>query len=410
MKPSLRNLKNRLSSTFDSAETCRSYLAFLGLYAIAYWGDPIYFSYLSVYFREIGYSTTTIGILFSIGPAVALVAQPLWGRWGDVSPIRNRILYIILIGSGVSMLLMGASTALLYIAPVFIIHVFFRTSQHPVEDSMSLVFLNSHRLNFGPIRATASLGYMASALISGWLMNWNLRAIFPLYFIYMALTLMFARQTPTIKNVPRAARSRFHFNSIKKPWLLTGYVAYAFLLAAAFGFYTTFFPIYLTQDLGGSQSLLGFILFSSTAAEVLMIFKGERLMQFFGINKLLLFAGVISLIRWVMTYFVLSPADQVWVQLLHGISYMLTNFCLIRLIHDSVPVANQTSGQTLFGLVTNGVARIIPSFLGGYISAALGLRSLFLINIWITIAALILLIVIIWKSKERQKPDALHCF
>lgn len=239
-------------------------------------------------------------------------------------------------------------------------------------------------------------------------MNWNLRAIFPLYFIYMALTLMFARQTPPIKGVSRAARSPFHFNSVKNPWLLTGYVAYAFLLSAAFGFYTTFFPIYLTQDLGGSQSLLGFILFSSTSAEVLMIFKGERLMQFFGINKLLLFAGIISLIRWVMTYFVLSPTDQVWVQLLHGISYMLTNFCLIRLIHDSVPVANQTSGQTLFGLVTNGVARMIPSFLGGYISAAFGLRSLFLINSWITVAALILLIVIIWKSKERQKPDALH--
>ncbi len=404
----LRQIKSQFDSAFDSDATRRGYLAFLAMYAVAYWGEPIFFTYLVVYFRDIGYSTATIGVLYAIGPAIALIAQPLWGRLGDRSAVRNNILYWILAGSGISMLLMGLSASLPFVVTLFIVHVFFRTSQHPVEDSLALDFLGRHQLNYGPIRGVATFGYMVAAVVIGWLMHWNIRVLFPLYFAYTAFDLLLVRRTPKLKGVPRAVGGRFDVRQIRNRWRLAGYVTYAFLLAFPYGFYSTFFALYLTKDLGGTQSLLGVLMFTSAAAEVIFLFLGEKLMRRFGINNLLLYSGIISLIRWILTYVVLSPTGQIWVQLLHGCSFMVTNFCLMHYIHESVPTAIQTSGQTLFNLIINGIARMIPSLLGGYLSVVFGIRFLFLINIWMLVAALVLLGLIILKSKGRPPQDALH--
>ena len=333
---SFRQLRHQFDAAFDSDATRRGYMAFLAMYAVAYWGEPIFFTYLVVYFKEIGYSTATIGVLYAVGPAIALIAQPLWGRLGDRSPVRNRILYWILAGSGISMLLLGASTALPYVVVMFVVHVFFRTSQHPVEDSLALDFLGKHHLNYGPIRSIATLGYMLAAVVIGWLMSWNVRSLFVIYFLYAVLDYWLVRRTPPLKGVPRAVGGKFDVRQIKHRWLLAAYVAYAFLLAFPYGFYSTFFAIYLTQDLGGTQSLLGVLMFTSAAAEVIFMFLGEKLINRFGINNLLLYAGIVSLIRWILTYLVISPSGQIGVQLLHGCSFMVTNFCLMHYIHDCI--------------------------------------------------------------------------
>lgn len=402
----VNQLKHRMDLFFDSGDTRKGYFAFVSMYAVAFWVEPIFYTYLIVYLRQIGYSIVTIGILYSIGPAISLLAQPLWGRWSDRSMVKNRILYLILAGSGITMLLMGLSKSIPYVFTIFIIHVFFKTSQHPVEDSLSLDFLSRNQLRYGPVRATGTMGYMFIVVILGWAAKFDSRIIFPLSALFSLISILAVRRLPPIKGAMQA-RQKIDFRQVRNGKLLLGYVLFSFLVSFPYGFYSTFFPIYLTTDLGGSSSLLGILMFTSASFEVFFMLSGEKLINRFGMNHLLVAAGLISLLRWTLTYLVTDPTAQIFVQTLHGISYMVVHFCLINYIHQCVPSAFQTSGQTLYALVTNGLARILPSLIGGYVSAAFGIRSLFLIAIVMLVFSMVLLVFLIKKSKGTE--NALHC-
>jgi PPP family 3-phenylpropionic acid transporter len=130
------------------------------------------------------------------------------------------------------------------------------------------------------------------------------------------------------------------------------------------------------------------------------------MLKLFGMNRLLVAATLISLLRWFLTYLVTDPTAQIFVQTLHGISFIIVHFCLIKYIHQCVPPESRTSGQTIYSLITNGIGRIIPSLAGGFISAIYGIRILFLISFIIQLAALPLLAYLIIRSRGTE--NALH--
>jgi len=404
----VNQLKHRLDLVFDTDDSRRGYFSFLAMYFVAFWGEPIYFTYLLVYFRQIGYSTVTIGYLYSIGPGIALLAQPFWGWLSDRSRVKNHVLYVILAGTGITMLLMGFTQSLPIVFIIFISHAFFRSSQHPVEDSLALDFLSRQRLRYGPVRAVGTLGYMFIVLILGWAVKWEIRIIFPLYLAFSVLSILTVRRTPPVKGAMKT-RQKFDFKKVKNGKLLLGYILFSFLVSFPYGFYSTFFPLYLTSDLGGSASVLGILMFAMAALEVIFMLGGEKLVNRFGLNSLLVYAGIVSLVRWVLTYLVTDPTTQIFVQMLHGISYMVVHFCLINYIHQCVPPEVSTTGQTLYALVYNGLARILPSLIGGYLSALYGIRFLFLIAIIMLVVSLVLLAFLIHYSKRKGTEDALHC-
>jgi PPP family 3-phenylpropionic acid transporter len=401
----VKNIAHRIDLLFDSAATKRGYFAFVAMYTMAYWCESIYYTYLQVYFRQIGFSTATIGILYSLGAAITLFSQPLWGRWGDRSPVKNHILYYILAGSGITMLALGVSKSLPLILFFFSVHVFFRASQHPVEDSLSLDYFGQHQLRFGPVRGMGTFGYMIASIVIGWAMKWDVRVIFPIYFVITMISILITRHTPPIKGELKP-KQKFNFSKIRNGKLLLGYMVFSFMVTVPFGFYATFFAIYLTTDLRGSFSQLGILMFTSVSAEILFLFFGEKMLKIFGMNKLLVAATLISLLRWFLTFLVTDPTAQIFVQTLHGISFIIVHFCLIKYIHQCVPPEARTSGQTIYSLITNGVGRIIPSLAGGFISAIYGIRILFLISFIIQLAALPLLAYLIIRS--RGSENALH--
>ncbi len=56
---------------------------FLFFYVITYMGNAVYSTFIPVYFLNIGFSPSQIGTLLSLGPLVAILAQPVWGALGD---------------------------------------------------------------------------------------------------------------------------------------------------------------------------------------------------------------------------------------------------------------------------------------------------------------------------------------
>nr|WP_219620133.1 MFS transporter [Bacillus canaveralius] len=133
-------------------QSSKNYILFLGLYGIIYIGTAIYNTFLPVYLNNIGLSKTSIASLLSIGPLIAILAQPIWGSLGDRSDSKNRILQILLLGSALTILLFPLSEIYIYLLIVICLTTFFQTSIYPLSDAITLEYLSRTKWNFGPIR------------------------------------------------------------------------------------------------------------------------------------------------------------------------------------------------------------------------------------------------------------------
>lgn len=123
---------------------------------------------MPMYLNIAGFSQEQIGILLSFGPFIAMVGQPIWGAMGDRAKTKNPVLYILLIGSGGSMLFFPLSMQFVFVLMMLCIFTFFQTSIFALCDAITLEELE--RLptwNFGWIRSGGTIGFALMSMVLG---------------------------------------------------------------------------------------------------------------------------------------------------------------------------------------------------------------------------------------------------
>ena len=171
---------------------------FLSVYALIYMLTAIYGIFTPVYLNNMGFNSSYIGILLSIGPFISIFAQPIWGSAGDRASSKNNILIIMVFFSGVSFLLYKASSNFYYLFLIISIYTFFQTSINPLTDAITLEFLDTTNLRFGPIRLAGTIGYAFMAFVAGYFSDKNMNFIFPIYFLITIGAIIYIRKLPKI--------------------------------------------------------------------------------------------------------------------------------------------------------------------------------------------------------------------
>lgn len=358
---------------------------FLLLYAGIYMGNAIYGTYMPVYFQSIESTPSQIGILLSVGPLVAIVAQPIWGSIGDRSRTKNTILRLLLIGSGLAILLFPLSTQFYFLLFAVCLFTFFQTSIFPLSDAITLEELEKHpRWSFGPIRLGGTIGFAMMSILFGWLANMNIHFLFPSYAIIMLITILLLTRLPKVAGY-RSGNSQLHIGVLFKHRKLMVYMAINLVLQITLGYYYTFFPVHYKQ-IGGDSVLLGWAMVIAALSEVPFLLYADRLIRRVRIIHILFISSIATAIRWYIFYAVDNPYWLLPAQALHGFIFIVLTVTMAVYINQEVPKELKASGQALNALLSLGLARIIGSFFGGFASEAYGIRQIFLYVCWIAVA------------------------
>jgi PPP family 3-phenylpropionic acid transporter len=138
-------------------------------------------------------------------------------------------------------------------------------------------------------------------------------------------------------------------------------------MQASHGPYYTFFSIYL-EDHGYARSVVGSLWALGVIAEVLVFTQMHRLLPRFGASRLLLFAIVVTTLRWVLIALFVDVVPVLLVaQLMHAASYGLYHAAAISLIHRLFPGRLQGRGQALYSSLSFGVGGALGSLASGYV-------------------------------------------
>jgi PPP family 3-phenylpropionic acid transporter len=389
----------------DLKQSNKTYFYFIMLYAFTYMGNAIYFTYMPVYLNQIGFAQTAIETLLSLGPFVSIIAQPVWGMAGDRAKSKLSILKILLLGSGIAVLFYPASTAFAYLFLLMALFAFFQMPINSMCDAVTLEYLEKTRWKFGPIRMAGTMGFAVMAVAAGAVAELNILGIFLLYSLIAGIAFLVTFRLPSVRG-HQSGREKVPLWQLFRNGPLMIMMSFNLIIQITIGFYYSFFSIYYRQ-MGADHSLIGWAMFISAASELPFLFLADRIIKRVKIPYIFIASSAAAALRWFLMYRVQHPYWVLPIQTLHGLIFIVLVFTLATYINREVPKELKASGQTLNGLVTLGLARIIGSLLGGALSERIGIRQVFLWN-----ALLVLLTMLIyggffiWQERKRKKERA----
>ncbi len=374
-------------------------------YVFIYAGNAVYGTFLPVYFQDIGFNAVQIGTLLSLGPFVALLAQPVWGTVSDRAKTKNRIVYIMLIGCAVALLLYPISVQYTYLLLMICLFTFFQTSIFAISDTITLEVLDRANLqSFGLIRMGGTIGFAAMSLIFGLIARDHLGNLFSVYLGIIIISILLFSRFPVVEGHQSAGRKLSILVLFRHRTLML-YLSFNFIIQLTLGFYYAFFPMYF-KALGGDNLLLGWSMVISSLSEVPFLLFANKIAQRVKIPILLLVAGIATTLRWYFFSVIDGPLWILPVQMLHGLIFIVLAVTMATYINREVPKELKASGQTFNGLLNLGVTRIIGSFFGGIAIAQFGLREVFLFNSIATAVCVVVFGLLFWRFSPQEKSSA----
>jgi MFS transporter, PPP family, 3-phenylpropionic acid transporter len=180
------------------------------------------------------------------------------------------------------------------------------------------------------------------------------------------------------------------------------FMFFSFIIQCTLGYYYTFFPIYYSE-MGADNSLLGWAMFLSALSEIPFLLFADKIINRFGIKKVLLSTAFFAGVRWLLLYLVDNPYIVLPIQMFHGVIFIVLMVTIAMYINKEVPKELKASGQTMYGLISMGIARIVGSILGGVTSDYIGMAEVFLYNSIIAFLTLIIFIYIFSREANNNK-------
>lgn len=142
------------------------------LFFFQYAAVGVYFTFLNVYYKEVGLTGTQIGLISMAGGIVSMASSFFWGYLSDRT---GRPSVLIAIGA-VGALLMAQliplvqqfnlPQAVIYYVVIGCIGNFFNAASFSLVDSTALAILGVRRSEYGRYRLGGSVGYILAAVFA----------------------------------------------------------------------------------------------------------------------------------------------------------------------------------------------------------------------------------------------------
>ncbi|MFA9380090.1 MAG: MFS transporter [Acetanaerobacterium sp.] len=373
------------------------------LYVIFYSGQAVFTTYLNLYLNDIGFCKAQMGSITSISTLLILITQPLWGIASDRTKNKNVILSVLFMGCAVLSLAFYINTSYIYVLVVISLFWVFYSPCIPLQDNMTLETLEKRasRFDFGHIRIGGTIGYAVTALVVGYLIHDSYKQIFYIVCIAMICCFFFIR---SIEPVEGNRRGKKHsYKEILKNKAILCLVFFNLMFSLGSSIFNSYYPLYFAS-IGGNSTFIGLLMFVCAISEIpLWIFVG-RIVNKIGYARLMVIAGVITSLRWLLLYIVTDPILIILVNLTHGMGFVSFNYCILVYINNNVPKDLRATGQTVNALTIIIFTKVIGGYLIGYASDVFGVQNMMLLAGITTISATVIFIA--WYRGIRRKTVA----
>lgn len=381
----------------------------------AYWGAVgLHEPFIVVYFMRNNLTAEQIGWLAAVLPTCTLVITPLITRLADRTGRRVLLLALTCLIFGAALTLPAwpfftpTFGAMIGFAALFAI---FRSPIAALADSLVASMAARRELDFGSMRLWGSIIFTLAAFSTGGI--WA-RTGFETMFLFSGLGLLpVALAALLLDELPARSEMNQTLAKDEKPRgrfvLDTGILfllGSTFLVIAALFMAMTFTPILMTQ-LGGSETMVGWMTGTAALCEVPGMLFGSRIARRLGSTTALLAAYTIITAGLIGFGLSTTPALLILCSGVRGLGFGLLLVGTVTTINTRAPREFTSTYQGILNAACWGLAPLLGGPVSGWVFQNQGPTALFYLSALMSLAAMLLILPTykIWHT--APKPAAL---
>jgi PPP family 3-phenylpropionic acid transporter len=332
--------------------------------------------FAALYYRDLGLSGVSVGILTALPSFALALCAPLWGAVSDALAIHRLVLRVVLVLA--ALLALAATEASTFTTILVLIGLLsvFEVPVAPLLDSYGMTISDQLGKSYGSLRVWGSLGYTAAVLLVGRAMGARVSSLILVAHavcLVLALAAVFG-VPPLAERRPRPILRGLGILLRNRPFVLLLLVAY--LLSSGAAIMYVFLGIHL-QELGGTASLVGLAFAISAASELPVVAFGGWFLRHLGARRLVALAIVVYALRFAAFSALSTPAWVLPIQALHGLSYGAFLMASVTLAHRLAGREHAATAQALLAATSFGLGSITGSLVGGALLDHVGTVGLF---------------------------------
>lgn len=328
--------------------------------------------FLPVWLKHHGYDTDMIGVLIALGYLFRFIGAMFFSRQ-VTNPNQLFPLNRFLTWASVAVLI-GVAWAVqsvwLLLPAIALFHIF-NGGAMPIADTIASTWQQQIGLDYGKSRLFGSIAFVVGSISTGYLVGWigesAIIGIFIGWLVFLGAGIML---NPTKKFVEEQKTENSveenigYWQLMKVPNTMKMLIAVS-LIQSSHAAYYAYSTLYWTSS-GISTTNTSFLWGAAVAGEITFFFFAHKLFKAWKTQPLIIISTLGSLLRWAV---VASSSDFVillLVQTLHGISYGMGHYAMIRYI-STQPVSHNAKLQALyFSLASCGVMALF-TFIAGLV-------------------------------------------
>jgi MFS transporter, PPP family, 3-phenylpropionic acid transporter len=334
--------------------------------------------FIVLFYQDLKFNGTQIGLLTGIPPLITLFAAPFWTSVADATR-RHRLIMSLGIGVAVvAMLILQSLTTFVLVFIIIIIYNFFYSPISSLSDSATMSMLGEDKSMYGRLRLGGTIGWGVFSWIAGVLVdNFGLRIAFWCFSLLAFANLFVAQKVvhdTTAHEQSNHQGIRYFLTS--RRWLL---FLFSTFLGGLSSVSVTVYLFPYMAELGVRESVMGIAFFLATITEFPIFFFGNYLVKRFKSEGLFMLALVLMGIRSLFFAWVSAPAAVLVVQALGGTIFPAMWLAGVAYADAHAPVGLKSTAQGLFAAMTFGIGSAVGGFIGGLLLESIGGRGMYLV-------------------------------
>lgn len=347
-----------------------------GLYFLFYAAQGSMLPFLGVHLNRQGFPGGAVGLLLALPAMASLISAPPLAGLADSTHTRGQVLRLAVAGAMLSSLVIPLVGTFTGVALALFAYALVVAPVAPLLDNYAVSTLADEAKRYGRLRLWGTLGWGCAAPITGVLIDGlGTGAIFYSCSLLMLGCLILCLRLP-VPGEQGAPQPWHHMGFFvrDRDWL--SLMGIAFVGGVGLAATHSFVPIYLDL-LGASAFAVGVAVALATASEAVGLLASSRLLRSWGARTLLVFSGIVYVVRLGAYSITGSPVLIMAVQLLHGPSYGTMWAAAVDRADRIAPPGLGATAQALLAATYLGLGLAVGSLGGGYLYQTLGVRPTF---------------------------------
>lgn len=371
-----------------------AYFAYLGAFG----------AYFSLWLAGRGYSPAEISLVLAVPQMLRIFAPAGWGWLADRTGRRRSIVMLTSLGAALAFMAVGAAGSLDGVLLAVAAMGFFSSGILPLVEATTLAVLAGRPGGYGPVRLWGSVGFMASVLVVGALLD--VRPVAWLLPVVSVLMLSAFAASVALPSAPARATAHSGARLAEVLWRrpVLAFFGAGFCMTVAHGALYAFYSIHLVGH-GWSTALVGVMWTVGVVAEIGVFLVLPRLFRRFDHRAVLVASCVAAGVRFaVIGWLPESIAALVVAQVLHAMSFGTYHAASVGIVHRVFAGALEVRGQALYASLCYGLGGTAGMLLSGYLWQTWGAAVTFSASSAFGVLGALLALAIPATPKEPRKP------